>query len=346
MRPAVALLLVLGLSCSPEAGAPGPPGGLEARPVQEGTARDHGRLAPWPEHEPRDTSLEDAGSCATCHATIAREWGGSSHHRSASNESYVGAVGREPLPFCRACHAPIGDASIATALQPTALRTGIGCTTCHEGLAPDHAATKVHTPAKTCASCHEFRFPASAALMQKTGQEHRASAYASTPCAECHMPIAGERPHRDHRFDVEALVDQALVADVSRAGPNRVAFRLSPGRIGHAFPTGDLFRRLAVRVESADGRERAERFLARHFWSHGGVNREIKDDRVGAQGLPACFEIELPKADASRELVASITLDHVEAPRPAGESAALVSARIPVLRVALPSPPESYRPCP
>ena len=300
---------------------------------------------------PREPKVGSAGACATCHSAIAREWAGSSHHRSASNESYTAAVEREPLAFCRGCHAPSGDASYSTSRQTLAFEGGIGCTTCHEGMAADHASSlaaprKASSSVKACVTCHEFSFPTSPALMQKTGAEHRGSAFAKTGCETCHMLSVGERPHRDHRFDVAPLVGQALVADVSRASPTRLAFRLAPGEIGHAFPTGDLFRRLSVRVESTDGRVLTERFLARHFTSVRGTNLEQADDRVGAPGLARCFELEIAGLDRSAPVVASIALERVEMPRPAGDGAAIVSARIPLFRESFPSLPETFRPCP
>jgi len=297
----------------------------------------------------RDPKTGSAGACGTCHSAIAREWAGSSHHRSASNEHYTAAVEREPLAFCRGCHAPSGDASYSTSRQTAAFESGIGCTTCHEGMKVDHASSSAerHSSAKTCASCHEFSFPTSPALMQKTNAEHAVSAFASTACESCHMPPSAEgKSHRSHRFDVAPLVTQALVADVSRASPTRIAFRLAPGEIGHSFPTGDLFRRLSVRVEAADGRVLSEKFLARHFRSIRGTNVEQSDDRVGAPGLARCFELEVKGLDRAVPLVASIALEHVEMPRREGDRAAVVSARIPVFRESFPSQPETFRPCP
>ncbi len=78
--------------------------------------------------EPADPNA----GCAGCHATIAAEWEGSSHHRSATNDAYVAQLAREPLPFCRGCHAPRADAARPT---PAAIaERGIGCVDCKRKL--------------------------------------------------------------------------------------------------------------------------------------------------------------------------------------------------------------------
>jgi len=269
--------------------------------------------------EPADPSA----GCAGCHATIAAEWEGSSHHRSATNDAYVAQLAREPLPFCRGCHAPRADAARPT---PAAIaEKGIGCVDCHAGLVIDHARGGA-PKARACEGCHEFAFPRGPGLMQKTASEHRASAYGATACASCHLP--SRDGHRDHRFDVEPLVAKAIVVDVTRAGPNRLAFRLAPGAVGHAFPTGDLFRRLAVRVRSPDGARVAERFLGREFVSttlaDGTRTRtEVRDERVGA-GLAPCFELAAPSGAASVE----IALERVHEPSTRGHEVVVRSRTI------------------
>lgn len=255
------------------------------------------------------TAAARAKPCATCHADVAAEWEASSHHRSATNAAYVAQLAREPLPFCRGCHAPAANPERPT--PAVAAQAGIGCTDCHTGLPAKHAKGQA-PPARACEGCHEFAFPRGTDLMQKTASEHRGSAFASTACSSCHLPP--RNGHRDHRFEVEPLVAQAIVVDVARAGPGRLAFRLAPGMVGHAFPTGDLFRRLAVRVGTPEGGRVAERFLGRELVSKtlpdGNVTRvEVRDDRVGA-GLTPCFELKAPAGPAAVE----IALERVDDP--------------------------------
>ena len=57
--------------------------------------------------------------------------------------------------------------------------------------------------------------------------------------------------HAASRFAVAsdpAMLRRALVVHVTRRG-DAVAFDLAPGEVGHAVPTGDLFRRLVLVAE-------------------------------------------------------------------------------------------------
>lgn len=299
-----------------------------------------------------------SSGCASCHSAIAREWEGSDHHRAASDPSYVTALTRElnNRPFCRKCHAPSADPAFAT--PPAEREHGIGCTDCHAGMERPHAATDrqhAHAPTRACATCHEFTFPAGTTPMQKTATEHAASPYADVSCESCHMPsVPHDRAHHDHSFRVTpAMLAQALVADVARAGDERVAFRLRPGEVGHAFPTGDLFRRLVVRVEAVrDGRTvaSAERYLYRHFRnvtlpSSESSKVEASDDRVGA-ALEPCFELDVGPRGRGLPLRIEIALEKVEQPRGSRERDAEVSAHVPVWTRTLDDTPEGKnRPC-
>ena len=121
--------------------------------------------------------------------------------------------------------------------------------------------------------------------MQRTIEEHRASPFANVSCATCHMP-ALPNGARGHGFRVASdpmMLKRAVVARASRDG-DHVVVDLRPGEVGHAFPTGDLFRRLLVVAEvTGDDYEliaHAERPLTRHFRREARVQREIGDDRV------------------------------------------------------------------
>jgi hypothetical protein len=106
--------------------------------------------------------------------------------------------------------------------------------------------------------------------MQSTISEHRASPAAALPCAGCHMLGADGR--RSHRFSAsrdEALLRDAVRVSARRVGDRQVEVNLASRVDGHAFPTGDLFRRLEVLVEAVGPGEALEatasRYLARHF---------------------------------------------------------------------------------
>jgi hypothetical protein len=267
----------------------------------------HGRSAPRDVSLPgpaRGAGRPDAArrnaACVGCHADVAAEWRGSLHRRAYTDTAFAEALAREPAAFCRGCHAPEADPAAAA---PAALaRLGVGCITCHVPGDVVLAAPRADLSSETaphpvrrdprfagdgaCAGCHEFTFPGRRELMQSTVTEHRASAYATTSCADCHMPrIAGRRSHGFAASRDPELLRKALRVEVSRTGPGALALVLTPGAVGHAFPTGDLFRRLVVRAETVDdGPYLAdERVLARHFSD--GERSVLRDDRPGAPAL-------------------------------------------------------------
>lgn len=270
--------------------------------------------------------------CETCHLEIAAEWRGSLHQRAYLDPEFARALGREPQPFCRGCHAPEADPRAPA--PPSLAALGVGCVTCHApaGLADDavlavpgdsHAAphpvvaSGEFAGAPACAGCHEFAFPGRAAAMQLTVREHAASRFAATSCADCHMPWtgAGAGRHRSHVFAASrdpALLRRSLRVEATRR-PGFVVLRLVPAAVGHAVPTGDLFRRLLVEAEASepDGTlvSHDARTLARHFErqrqsSLRTVQVEVADDRPGAPASrepdgATVVELDLgPEADA------------------------------------------------
>jgi hypothetical protein len=82
------------------------------------------------------------------------------------------------------------------------------------------------------------------------------------------MPqLGGRRSHRFSGGHDAAFVRSALTATARRDG-RTLAVSLAPIGVGHALPTGDLFRRLIVEAVGtrADGRPvRVVRALQRHF---------------------------------------------------------------------------------
>jgi hypothetical protein len=255
--------------------------------------------------------------CEQCHANAAREHGTTLHARAFSDASFQRGYAIEPKAFCRSCHAP----ESAPDVEPDAFaRThGVACVTCH---VPDPAgpvlaaATTMTRPqaphplarvdgfgTRACASCHEFAFPNAGSLdarglMQKTMTEHAASSAHDRSCTSCHMP-RGERGRASHA--VAASRDAALLSSslaVRALREKDVArFELTAKDVGHAFPTGDLFRRLVLRVTTPRGT--IERPLARTFRSQragGELTRiESSDERVAPTRQLA---IALPPGEA------------------------------------------------
>jgi hypothetical protein len=279
---------------------------------------------------------ENAG-CVRCHQTIAREWESSLHRHAADEPDFRSSLALEPLPFCRGCHAPEGDATRDITDEARAL--GVACVTCHATVhgtlasnggtsaqPPPHAVVRsaAFTSDGACAGCHEFRFPDSAGLMQSTVKEHRESSVAARSCADCHMPRVGEpgHTHRSHAFEgsrSEGALRAALRADATRVG-SRMDLLLAPVEIGHAFPTGDLFRRLHVIAEVMDGEnviDRRHAFLMRSFSpapnGAGMLGRaEVMDTRLTG---PRTVSLELGPPAAGRKVSWRVSYERVSHPR-------------------------------
>ena len=228
----------------------------------------------------KSDDTRDAGACAGCHRVEAEEWSASLHHSSFTDPDFQASFKVEPLEFCFKCHAPeaTGRSDVVGA------RVGVGCASCH-AVASGHGEANVAAQTKSCASCHEFAFPGRTALMQSTMTEHARSSHSDSSCATCHLPRAADG-HRDHRFDVSRNV-AFLRASVDVRGHRTLSgieIAIAARNVGHALPTGDLFRRLrvAVRAEAADGRQLGEQevILARRFDWRRGVPDESQDTRV------------------------------------------------------------------
>jgi hypothetical protein len=321
---------------------------------------------------PRDTGdTEDAAAanarCERCHEDIAAEWRASLHQKAHTDPLYARAFAIEPLPFCQGCHAP--EADPAAPVPAAAADVGVGCVTCHvtgdtilaapqgataparepQGGPVPHAVTRdarFGSPA-ACAGCHEFAFPRTlrrfTELMQSTITEHRASPYASFACADCHMPREqGARgAHRSHRFEASrspAMISAAAAARAERTGPSSIRVTLTAGEVGHAFPTGDLFRRLRV-VAEATGDDfalvgHAARPLGRRFAERkvglASVRTQIGDDRVVPGAPERAVDLDLGSDAAGLPIRWRVLYERVEHPVSRDGSEALVEGAISV----------------
>ncbi|MFT3774642.1 MAG: multiheme c-type cytochrome [Minicystis sp.] len=255
--------------------------------------------------------------CVSCHQQEAAQWRASRHSQSDTNTAYREAFAIEPSPFCRGCHAPEADPAKPPPRSVSDL--GVGCVTCHvtedgfvlaasshpdTGSAPHplRRSSRFAGP-EACAACHEFRFPeprpdGDAHFMQTTVREHRRSRTADEPCAACHMPLVrGRRSHAFAEVRDPAWLKDNLQATVARAAGDRLRITLVQPAPGHAFPTGDLFRRLEIGGELRDDAGRVIRREARHLARHfdiipGAPGRTLTgDDRVFDE--PRIVELDL-----------------------------------------------------
>ena len=324
---------------------------------------------------PRGRSPDHAAalnqSCTGCHLEIAQEWRQSLHASSHTDPVYQRAYAIEPLAFCQGCHAPEADADAP--VPPAAAALGVGCVTCHvlgeaiasagqgeaasrwNGSARGHAVLRDPRLATgaACAGCHEFEFPDRGArrhpeLMQSTLSEHARSNHRDTSCADCHMPRLDGAAHRSHVFAGgrdPALVSRAASV-TARRRPAGASIVITPAELGHAFPTGDLFRRLAVSAEvvGADWQvlASAERYLTRHFErqpSPFGVvlRRVVTDDRPLA--APVKVELGLGPAATGRPIQWRVAYQRIEHPRSDAEQDSVIEGEIEIASGTLESEP-------
>lgn len=289
----------------------------------------------------------DADDCAACHAAIAAEWRASLHARSWRDDLFRRSYAQEPDAFCRNCHAPLMAIGAAEP-DARAAREGVSCAVCHvrdghvlgtgggRGDAPpspDPHPLAVRPELATsafCAGCHQFDFPAvphagatpSGEPMQDTfGEWSRSDAAArGEGCQHCHMPWrtdAQGRRYRSHAFPgmTPDLLSRAVRVEVRATrerGGVTVRAALRPGAIGHAFPTGDLFRQaeLTAWIDGDETTQRVARFT-RSYSMRSARRHQSADSRVPP-----------PRGDAAREVTLTLpagprvrwTLDHLRMP--------------------------------
>lgn len=358
------LLALLG-ACAP-APVEAPPLAAPARAMPPLAGPGPSMPGPAPRREPIDALALQAG-CVRCHEDVAAEWSASEHRSAYVDPMFQHALAIEPLPFCRGCHAPEADPSAPAPASLAAI--GVACVSCHvvdgvvlaavgrhaqhPGAPPDDPHAGVAPPVSrqadfgqsaACARCHEFAFPDRRAggrseLMQSTLSEAAMSPFAESACASCHMPARGTR--RSHAFastrSPEALA-AALSVRAERHG-QRLSLILETRGVGHAFPTGDLFRRLSLSAEAfGDDMNliaRARRHLARHFTSHPspfGLGRVLAaDDRPGGRDhghAPLRITLDLGPAAERARIHWEVAYERVDHPAPQHADQALVRERI------------------
>ncbi|MFK7999088.1 MAG: hypothetical protein AB8H86_05805 [Polyangiales bacterium] len=276
------------------------PGGEEALSTHASTH------SAWPA-APENLSSE---ACAECHPAIASEWRSSLHASAFSDPVFRAEYDPDPQAFCVGCHNP-----------PASVSGGIDCATCHArgGAIIGHGPTAGDTEPdeESCRPCHEFGFDneryATGQSLQRTFSEWEESpdfALGRT-CLDCHMAPTDESSgaHASHRF--RGFADTAFIQDAIRvqvsatlAGDEvEVGFAITSQRIGHAFPTGDVYR--SLRFVVSNGEEDAEAVFARYFAfrvtedGRGHRLEEVDDTRIrpretrrGRLSLPATESLE------------------------------------------------------
>lgn len=238
----------------------------------------------------RGTREAENAACIKCHSGVAKEHEASLHAKSFSDASFQKGYQQEPLAFCRGCHAP----ETAPASTPDTFAHGMACVTCHaplggndpksvlatraSGKAPHPVTAIADFGTRSCAGCHEFFFEHAESFgvrgkMQKTILEHGSDARS---CASCHMTAGNGHSFRASR-DI-AFLQNALDVRAERTAGGDASFTLTAKNIGHAFPTGDLFRRLVLRIQTSHGP--LEYPFTRTFHAEGATRVESTDNRL------------------------------------------------------------------
>lgn len=263
-----------------------------------------------------------AATCASCHAAIAEEWRSSFHRASFTDADFQASLAMErpqDHAFCVECHAPVTARGVENGGA-----VGVDCTSCHTSAHRTATDVAVASPprrdleagTRMCAKCHEFTFgDGREELVQKTLSEHEASEFAGVSCSDCHMPARDG--HKDHRIiagHAPETLGRAVHVEVARRGPRGVHLSLRVDA-GHAFPTGDMFRRarLLVFAENAEGKivGDVERTFGRTWGGlrggeHAGGRTQTSDTRIrGSWEEEVAFE-ELPSSGSAPTSIARV----------------------------------------
>jgi hypothetical protein len=265
-----------------------------------------------------------ARECQGCHAREYQQWAGSRHARAWTNALFTEAFRESGAPGCVNCHAPLTEqrAQHFQGEDTALLQEGVNCAACHlrEGVlltrrAPSEAALAVHPirqepalgTADFCGGCHEFPFPSgpTSHLMQATLTEWRASTAGrqGTACQSCHMPEASHAFPGGHDVDFVRGAVGVTWREQDRANQRCAVVRSR--NIGHALPTGDLFRRLRLRLceDAACERPVRQRWMARWVTATAGGAARETDTRIpvpsAARGAERTECFEWPKQRAA-----------------------------------------------
>ncbi len=271
-------------------------------------------------------------ACGACHESERAQLAQSAHGRGLDNPRFVTEWRRERLRFCSDCHAPLGPPGSTGAAQ------AVGCAVCHAEAtrgaetstgAPHALGTGEARDRTLCAPCHDFSFPDARqaprsafdprGALQSTWREWARSEAAARGegCIGCHMP-GGDHTlvlRRDPSAPVLQVAHRWLEHGV-------VELRLeATDAVGHALPTGDVFRTLGVELRLPGGspiaRTRLRRVLTGHRHVDGVVRiRESLDSRVPPPGNGPSV-VRLRVGGAPRPLELRVTLHRT--PRAEGE---------------------------
>lgn len=276
-----------------------------ASTVLAGWVYEDFHAAPYAEMKPAaGVGGLSAQQCRICHEEIYEEWAQSGHARAFIDPLYQAELQHQRVTFvCHRCHTPLTQqrpqevtglwlawprvvprAWANDDFDPELQKEGVTCVACHQvdghmvgpiadPQAPPHPTRVGELRAvDTCARCHQFGFERIGALDRPIidtvteWEEYRADG-GQERCADCHMPIEGERavvrdgpsrPHTNHRlrgpFDLD-MVREGVKVDaprLGREGAAGVASLTLENGTGHRLPTAEPERYLRVSLSALD----------------------------------------------------------------------------------------------
>jgi hypothetical protein len=235
--------------------------------------------------------IETAKDCGRCHSDIYNNWLTSRHRVSHSNELYQYSFKLEPLEWCENCHAPLREKNSNNLFLAN---EGISCNVCHirdqkviVATKPkfdvnsyhDYIELKEFGSAELCKSCHDFNFPTwqtfksnskhiefSNLSMQGTFDEWNESSFKSeSDCIDCHLMPGTKKSHTFFGGHSSVELSNSFLIKSYYVSANTIAVEVISLRIGHAFPTGDLFRALKLKLFSTKGKLIKEIVLSKKY---------------------------------------------------------------------------------
>ena len=183
------------------------------------------------------------------------------------------------MVWCVNCHSPL----VLEGKNPDEVENrifsneGVSCIACHVRENQILASKEIENPrehnfilnkklkdSEFCSNCHQFNFPTanknhgfqfSNLPMQNTYQEWKESFfYQKENCQSCHMPIKinskGEN-YRSHSFfggHNKELLEKTFSIKLIQLDKNLFKIEILAKKLGHGFPTGDLFRKLNIQI--------------------------------------------------------------------------------------------------
>ncbi|ABZ93126.1 Hypothetical protein LBF_0590 [Leptospira biflexa serovar Patoc strain 'Patoc 1 (Ames)'] len=217
--------------------------------------------------------------CERCHKSISQSHQKSAHANAWKDPIFQIAFQKEPRQWCMNCHAPLHtfgpkfEFSKLIQSQPNkeTWAEGVNCAVCHvrdneiygkhnRDDIKDHRVIRdeVFSNNSLCNNCHLFHFPQkhfpeveyTNVIMQGTGSEsdRLISKVTKTElCVNCHL----KNNHKLNGtvFDLDWMDNWKVdVATTAKDKEHLVQLTLKFPKMGHKFPTGDLFRSLVFRI--------------------------------------------------------------------------------------------------